>query len=154
MIARCLALYKEQLIDVPKYLWILGYVACTFVICLMYLTGVRFTFHYSNPIVIMSSICSFVPFLYYNYYSKTLNWIAGGTLAVYIIQVTEPVHGILIKSDRYLLENYNYLMYLMLGALVLIMTFIVGVLYHKIAISLVEPIVKKMIPVIEKYKMS
>ena len=75
-------------------------------------------------------------------------------MAVYIIQVTEPVHGILIKSDRYLLENYNYLMYLMLGALVLIMTFIVGVLYHKIAISLVEPIVKKMIPVIEKYKMS
>lgn len=132
MIARCIRLYRNEILRVKPILWVAGYlVATVFIIC-CYLLGLKNNWDYSNPIVVISSICTFLPFLYRNFYSKTINWIAGGTLAVYIIQVTTPAKEFLIRIDNKLLASNSYIMYLILVFLVIIITFLFSVLYGKI----------------------
>lgn len=144
MVARCIALYKDKLLVFPRIYWILGYAISTIIICFMYIVGLECTFTYSNPVVIISSICSFVPFLYKDWYNKTLNWIAGGTLAVYIIQVTNPAYRFLVKLDNYFLENYSYFIYLLLCGLVILLTFLFCIAYQKICESIVNPVINKL----------
>lgn len=144
MIARCIALYKDKLLVFPKSYWLLGYVVSTLIICFMYIGDLECTFAYSNPVVIVSSICSFIPFLYRDWYNRTVNWIAGGTLAVYIIQVTDPAYSLLVKIDNYFLENYSYFLYLLLCGLVILLTFLFCVAYQKICERMVNPVVNKL----------
>lgn len=108
------------------------------------------TFAYSNPVVIVSSICSFIPFLYRDWYNKTVNWIAGGTLAVYIIQVTDPAYSLLVKLDNYFLENYSYFYYLVLCGLVIIVTFMFCITYQKLCEKVVKPIMSMLPDYIRK----
>lgn len=91
MVARCLYLYKDVLLSLKMGYWIIGYLLCTLFILIQYIIGIRWTFDYSNPICIIFAICSFMPFVYFNYYSSVINWIASSTFAVYIIQVPLPI---------------------------------------------------------------
>ena len=144
MIARCIALYKDKLLVFPRIYWLFGYVISTMIICFMFICDLECTFAYSNPIVIVSSICSFIPFLYRDWYNRTVNWIAGGTLAVYIIQVTNPVYSLLVKLDIYFLESYSYFLYLLLCGFVILLTFLFSIAYQKICESMVNPVVNKL----------
>lgn len=140
MIARCLSLYKEQLIKVRCWKWVAGYMLCTILIALMYVVGIKFCWDYSNPLVVFSSICSFMPFIYYNYENKFINWIAKSTLAVYIIQVTNPVYAVIVKLDRFMLDTNPYSVYLLLSMLFIIFFFILCVLYEKMCGIAIRPI--------------
>ena len=153
MVARCVALYKDILTSVAPGYWIIGYGACTLMICVMYILGIKCTFTYSNPIVVLSSVCSFIPFMYRVYYNYIINWIAEGTLAVYIIQVTNPVYGLLTSIDNYFLMNYSYPTYLLIAAGVIIVTFTCSVLYHKVCECAINLVMQRISPMIEKYKM-
>ena len=144
MVARCIFLHKDKLLAFPRIYWLLGYVLSTLIICFMYIGGFESPFAYSNPVVIVSSICSFIPFLYRDWYNKTVNWIAGGTLAVYIIQVTDPAYSLLVKLDNYFLDNYSYFLYLLLCGFVILLTFLFCVVYQKICESMVNPIINKL----------
>ena len=153
MIARCIALFKDYLTRIPKSYWIMGYFTCTVIICAMYILDVKFTFDYSNPIVVLSTICSFIPFLYKVYYNRIVNWIAGGTLAVYIIQVTNPAYQILVKLDNYFLENYSYSFYLLICGLVIFLTFSFCVLYQKACEIIVSQVLNKLPDFIKKIEL-
>lgn len=131
MLARCVCLYKFELLKIKRYYWFVGYFICTIIICMMYIFGLKFCWDYSNPIVVVSSLCSFIPFLYYDCYNKYINWIAGGTLAVYIIQVTNPVYSALVFIDNYLLVQYSYPIYLLLISIVISSVFFSFVFYGK-----------------------
>lgn len=150
MVARCIALYKDNLLVYPRRYWLFGYVASTMIICFMYIGGLECTFAYSNLAVVVSSVCSFIPFLYRSWYNMTVNWIAGGTLAVYIIQVTDPVYSLFVKLDNYFLENYSYFLYLLLCGLLILLTFIFCVAYQKICEKLVTPVLSKLPNYIKK----
>ena len=154
MVARCIALYKDELLVLPKKYWVFGYVVSTIIICFMFVGGLECAFAYSNPIVIVSSICTFIPFLYRDWNNRFVNWVAGGTLAVYIIQVTDPVYGLLVKLDYYFLENYSYLLYLLLCGLVIFLTFIFCVVYQKICEKLVTPVLLKLPDCIKKIELN
>lgn len=143
LIARCIKLYESKLFRIKRSIWIWGYIACTFIICFMYMGGIKCCWDYSNPIVILSSICTFLPFLYKRYYNKSINWIAGGTLAVYIIQVTNPVHHILQVLDNHLLNSFSYPVYLVLGFIVILLTFSGSVIYGKICDFAINPIIRR-----------
>lgn len=153
IVAKCIALYKEILTNITQLYWIIGYVTCTLIICIMYILGLKRTFDYSNPVVVLSSVCSFIPFLHHVYYNRIINWVAGGTLAVYIIQVTNPVYKILTSMDNYLLMNHSYPTYLFIAAGIIIVTFIFSVLYYKVCEFAIDPIMQRISPKIEKYKM-
>jgi hypothetical protein len=142
MLARYIRLYESRLLKIRQYIWIIGYLVCTMTICLMYIVGIRFCWDYSNPIVIISSVCSFVPFLYSSFYNKIINWIAGGSLAVYIIQVTNPVYSFLVGIDNDLLKSLNYPSYLFFSFFIIVITFLFSVLYGKCCDYAIKPTVR------------
>ena len=129
MIARCINLYEDDIKRIKPWVWVLGYLLSTIIIVLSHIIGIKWCWDYSNPLVVFSSVCSFLPFLYSTYYNKVINWIASGTLAVYIIHVTYYIRSSLQRVDRNLLETKSYLMYLMMISGVILITFMVSVLY-------------------------
>lgn len=79
-----------------RWLYIGVYAACAllwgFISCLWHkydLSGWWHPFRYNNPLIIISSIAFFLFFHTFSFYSKSINWIAGGTLAAYLIQDQE-----------------------------------------------------------------
>ena len=131
-VGRCIFLYKDILINRKRLLWVVGYLICTLLICACYMGHVRFAYKYSNPLVVLSSVCSFVPFLYKVYYNKVINSIAAVTLPVYIIQIVPPANDFLIWIDHYLLNEYTYLVYLLISSVVLTLFFVGCIVYGKI----------------------
>lgn len=129
MIARCIKLYEEDIKKMKLWIWVLGYLLSTIIIVLSHIIGLNWCWDYSNPLVVFSSVSSFLPFLYCTYYNKFINWIASGTLAVYIIHVTYYIRSSLQRVDCYLLETKSYPMYLLMISGVILITFMVSALY-------------------------
>ena len=129
MIARCVKLFEDDIKRIRSWVWVLGYLLSTIVIILSHIIGIKWCWDYSNPIVIFSSICSFLPFLYMTFYCKLINWIASGTLAVYIIHVTNRIQNILQTLDINFLETKSYPVYLILISAIVFFTFIISALY-------------------------
>ena len=98
---------------------------------MLYILGVNYIWQYSNPVIVLSAICSFMPFLYRSYFNKRINWIAKSTLSVYIIHVTAPVYYVVVEFDKYLLSNYNYSTYLILALCCITIIFVLSILYDK-----------------------
>ena len=107
----------------------LGYLLSTIVIIFSFVAGVKWCWNYSSPIVVFSSVCTFLPFLYKTFHNKVINWIASGTLAVYIIHVTNRIQTLLETVDRNLLDTQSYPLYLFLFLVVIFITFILSALY-------------------------
>ena len=129
MIARCIRLYEDDIKRIPRWVWVLGYLLSTIVIVFSFVAGVKWCWNYSSPIVVFSSVCTFLPFLYKTFHNKVINWIASGTLAVYITHVTNRIQTILEMVDRNLLDTNSYPMYLILISVVIFITFIISALY-------------------------
>ena len=129
MIARCIKLYEDDIKRIKPWVWVLGYLLSTIVVISCFVAGVKWCWYYSSPIVVFSSACTFLPFLYKTYYNRLINWIASGTLAVYIIHVTYYIRSSLQGVDRYLLETNFYPMYLVQILVVIFVVFIVSALY-------------------------
>lgn len=129
MIARCIKLYENDIKKIRPMIWVLGYLFLTLVIIVSHIIGIKWCWNYSNPVVVLSATCSFLPFLYKTYYNKVINWIASGLLAVYIIHVTNRIRTFLEIQDRKLLEINSYPMYLIKIFAVILIVFIVSVLY-------------------------
>ena len=129
MIARCIKLYEDDIKKIRPMIWVLGYLFFTLVIIISHIIGIKWCWYYSNPIVVVSSVCTFLPFLYKTYYNKLINWIASGTLAVYIIHVTNRIRTFLEFQDCRLLEINSYPMYLVKIFAVILIVFIVSALY-------------------------
>ena len=142
MVARCLSIYKETLMKIRLIYWIVGYFACTLMIMGLYTFGVKWTFAYSNPVVIMSAICTFMPFIYRFFYNKFINWIAAGTFTVYIVHCANPVYSYLVRLDNFLLESYPYCVYLVFIMLVICFLFILCIIYDKLCNIAIVPVTK------------
>ena len=141
-VGRCIFLYKDVLINRKKSLWVAGYVILTLLICICYIAHVPFAYKYSNPLVVLSSVCSFVPFLYKIYYNKIINSIAAVTLPVYIIQLVPPANDFLIWIDNYLLNEYSYLLYLLISLVILSLFFVGCIVYGKIIEMPIRALIK------------
>ena len=142
MIARVCFLYKEEIIKIDRKMWVVGYITLTSLIWLLYIIGVKWWNWYSNPIVVLSSVCSFLPFIYSHSYNKAINWLAKGVLAVYIIQLTQPFHAALVKVDNYTLTSYSYPFYLVCMLGVLVVFFFISTIYGNLCMFVVNPLIK------------
>lgn len=128
LIARCIRLYEDDIKKIKQWVWVLGYLLSTLVIIMSHIVGIKWCWDYSNPVVVFSSVCSFLPFLYKTYHNKVINWIASGTLAVYIIHVTRHIRLVLYSVDVRLLETNSYPMYLVKISVVILITFVLSAL--------------------------
>lgn len=140
MLARCVRLYKDILLKLSQWIWIVGYIINSLILWLMLAVGIHW--EYANPINIISSFCLFIPFLYFNFKSGFVNWIAKSTFAVYIIQVTYPVFGLLCALDQKMLDNMFYGEYLLSSLGVMMIVFSVCILYDKVLWKLIGPLEK------------
>lgn len=129
MIARCIKLYEDDIKKMSQRVWVLGYLLSTFAIIMCHVIGIKWSWDYSNPIVVISAVCSFIPFLYKTFHNKVINWIASGTLAVYIIHITYYIKSFLQRLDCNLLETNGYPIYLIIISGVIIIVFTVSILY-------------------------
>lgn len=132
MLARTANMHKDRILKVKKQWWIIGYFICASLVCLLHFTPYKHTWAYSNPLVVAESFMLFFPFLYHTFHNRFINWVAGGTLAVYIIQVTSPVSGLLFKYDQYAVENLPYTFYLPLMLLFSFAFFACSLIYNEI----------------------
>lgn len=145
MIGRTIFLFKKELLSISKLFWIVGYFVCTMMIALMYMYfNMAFIYSYTCPLVILSSICFFVPFLYKFFYSPIINWFAKGAFAIYVIQVTNPGYFYLRRYDNELLANNTYLMYWFSSIGIMLAFMVFCVLYDKIAKVVTVPIENKL----------
>lgn len=144
MMARVASMYKKEILNIKQSIWIIGYFICAGIVCIEHLIGLKHTWAYSNPIVVIESFCLFFPFLYKGFYNKRINWIAGSTFAVYIIHTTDPVFSLLLKTDNYLLNNLNYFMYVLSYLSVCIAVFFFSIIYNKCREHLINPLSDKM----------
>ncbi len=141
LVGRLIFLYKDKITEVRRYKWVVLYFVFSVVIAGMYLAKVKFTFYYSNPAVIATGIFSFLPFIYKYRTNKIINWVASGTFAVYLIQVTEPVFSFLCETDKELLANNSYILYLLKSSVLLVTLFAVCVLYDKLRAWCSQPLI-------------
>ena len=151
MMARAAYLYRNQIQKVRKRLWVFGYFLCAVIVCLLHLTSYRHNWAYSNPVVIIESFMLFFPFLYYNFHNRIINWIAGGTFVVYIIQVTNPVCGWLFKYNQYALLHFDYNVYLPLMLLFCIFFFAVCFLYNVVMSYIMIPITQPISNLLDRH---
>ena len=141
MIGRTIFLFKKELLSISKLFWIVGYFVCTMMIALMYMYfNMAFIYSYTCPLVILSSICFFVPFLYKFFYSPIINWFAKGAFAIYVIQVTNPVYYKLRIWDKSLLEYFPYPFYWLISLAFASVFMLICILYDKIANYITKPI--------------
>lgn len=141
VIARCLFLFSDDIRKIKVYYWIIGYLFFSILLIISYILDLPNTFKYSNPIVILSSICSFLPFTYLKFQNKIVNWIAISTFAVYIIQVTNPTHRYIVYLDNYVLQNFSYSYYLLIISCIILLFFIACILYDKLCQLFIMPII-------------
>lgn len=150
MLARTAFMHREKIMKILKQWWIMGYFVCAAMVCLLQFSPYKHTWAYSNPVVIVESFMLFFPFLYITFYSKLINWLAGGAFAVYIIQVTNPVFENLFIFDQYVLGHFSYTTYLLLMLLFCILFFAVCIVYNEVMHRILIPLMKPLGNYIEK----
>ena len=151
-VGRCVMLYREYIPRWRGYVWLILYLICTAVLILMFVKHVAFTWDYSNPIIILSSLVVFMPFILGRpFHSRIVNWVSTSTFSVYILQVTPPFSLFLSKIDSYLFATYSYSYFLFLIFLVIISVFIVFILLDKLVALIVDPITNLIITVSNRW---
>ena len=151
MISRYLNMYQAILLRKKLRFWVMSYLICSMVIFLMYVLGVNYVWQYSNPMIVLSAICSFVPFLYRHYVNRWINWVAQSTLAVYIIHITVPVYYLVVDYDKYILGHFDYLTYLVFALGGVILIFVISILYDKVRQIVTDPVYKFVEESVEKW---
>lgn len=144
MLARAAFLYKDKIVEVKRYRWLIGYFACAGIVCLMHLAGFSHTWDYSNPIVVIESFCLFFVFSLKPFYNNVVNWVAASTLAVYIIHVTHPMPTLFRRVDMFLLTNLPYILYILAYFGICVIVFICCIFYDKCRARLTNPFMERM----------
>lgn len=154
-LARTAYMHRNKILAVNKHYWVLGYFLCAALVCLLHFTPYKHNWAYSNPIIIIESFMLFFPFLYRTFYNNFINWVAGGSLAVYVIQVTNPVCGKLFVLDQYILAHFSYTTYLIIMLFSALLFWSVCLLYNEaiqsIIIHLVKPLRNHIEVIISKF---
>lgn len=140
MLGRTVYLYKDRILKIStvKYVWI--YFLCTIVTTLLYLVGFNLQriYGYSNPLTILAAFSLFFAFLHKSFYNKWINRIASSTFAVFILHTCAPFCVIFQKVDVYTLLHNTYGMYLLIGVIVILSTFITCIVYDQLRIWLTK----------------
>lgn len=89
-------------------------------------------FNYNNPIVIISSIAFFCLFTTFNFYSKSINYIAGSVLAVLLLHSSHTFYPYFESYFLSIYAKYNGLLLFLLWILGCVCVFIISVIIDQI----------------------
>lgn len=140
-LARLLYLYRDDLREVKSYMWLFSYLLCSIVVALMLLLGI--TIDYSNPFVIFSSVCLFLFFASFDFKSRIINWLAGGSFAVYLLHTREPILSWFRHFDIEAYTTYSTWAYIISILGVMLLIFFGSILFDKVRKYLFTPLIDK-----------
>lgn len=135
LLARAASFYKEEILNIKRSYWLIGYLLCAAVVSGMHLAGLKHTWAYSNPVVVVESFCLFFPFLYTQFYNSRINTIAASTFAVFIMHTCSPLITVISKVDVHLLKSLPYWAFLMSMFTFAIILFVVCIVYDMLRIK-------------------
>lgn len=141
-LARTAYMHRNRILLVNKHCWVVGYFLCATFVCLLHFTPYKHNWAYSNPVIVIESFMLFFPFLYRTFYNNFINWVAGGSFAVYIIQVTNPVCEKLFVLDQYILAHFSYTTYLIIILFLALFFGGICLLYNEVIQSITAHLVK------------
>jgi len=152
MIGRSLNIYKERLFHIKNSRYISIYLFSTFAILAIYIfLDMKSVFDYSSPLNLIATCSLFMIFAKRTFYSRSINWIASSTFAVYIIHIHPPVINWLKSFDMQTLANQPYPYYLLIMAGIIVLVFMGSILYDKVAKLITEPMVSWTDHLLQKY---
>lgn len=141
MIGRTLSVYKERLDHISTIRYMCLYLSSTLAILACYFcVDMQSAYNYCSPFNILAACSLFMVFAKRTFYSRSINWIASSTFAVYIIHTHAPVSGWLKSFDMQMLTNNTYPRYLIIMGGIIVLLFFSCILYDKIAKCVTVPI--------------
>lgn len=143
LLSRTLNIHLESILKVKYKYWIIGFFISTSIIWILYVTGIKWTFWYSNVFVVISSFCLFIPFLHKTFHNKYINFVSGSVFMVYLLHTTNPFCEWLRNLDLWLLNEYPYAVYLLCVFGVMLVIFIGSIFYDKLRLLILTSISEK-----------
>lgn len=137
LLATCVRLYTEKL-QYNRHFYIGCYIVYTLVITLMGLLNIPFTYYYSNPFVILSSLALFLYFRTYSFRNRVINWVASSAFAVFLFHTTSPFGEWLKTVDVYLFSTYSLGVYVMTVSCLIVGVFALSIVLDKLRMFLFE----------------
>ena len=115
MIGQSIKLYYKELKSLHPRLYLFIYIIISAIIVLLSILKVPFTYNYSNILLIISACSLFLLFAVRTpFYNKYINRLAQCSLYVYILQISSPFMGWLCEADVYVLNNFNWISYMLI----------------------------------------
>lgn len=151
MIGRTLSLFKEQLFQIRRGMYLTCYILSTLMIlCLYTVFDLSTSYSYCSPFNVIATCSLFLIFAKSTYHNRWINWIASSTFAVYIIHISNPVFNWLRNFDKSTLTNNSYSSYLLTMGGVILLIYTGSIIYDKIAKMVTVPIVNYVERTIQK----
>ena len=139
-IGRCIWLFKGRLFTIKNKTFLIVFLLSSLITTFFIYAGIKTACFYASPFVIIAAGSLFVPFLKQNFCNRRINYIAKSVFCVYIFHTTPPLISLIRNADVYLLHNYTYVFYWIIGTIILFGTFVSGILYDKLRLIITEPI--------------
>lgn len=141
IIGRYLSCIKERLSNLTLKFLLFGYLCCSVVITLLCYFNINWALNYSNPLIILSAVFLFIAFLNMKpFINRTINSLASCSLFVYILQISSPFETYLSKLDKYYLQNYNYISYILFCLITILLFYLFCYVYCKIILHITNRI--------------
>lgn len=144
LLARYLRLYVVDRLKTPKVFFLLGYVCCALVqlSLLLYVASTgdyewmhefnQFSTNYTNPLTILGSCFLLLFFSRLNFQSRVINWLAAGSLSVYILHQCLLVRPVYKEVVQHLYNENSLLLFGLFTLLFLMGVYLVAVLVDQL----------------------
>ena len=144
LLARYLRLYVANRLIAPNAFYLLGYVLCALVqlvlLLLIALSGDkesmhefnRFSTNYTNPFVILGSSFLLLFFSRLEFRSRVINWLAAGSLSVYIVHQNLLARPVFKEAVVHLHKEHQPFLFALLTLLLLVGIYLVSVLVDQV----------------------
>lgn len=136
LLARSLCYHQDVILKIKKRFWMMGYVVCVMLLCVLHNLHYTRTYAYSNPLVVIESFCLFFPFLHYHFVNRWINWVAASTFAVYVVHMRHPLIDWLKEVNIHCLSTMPYDTYLAFMVAFAVLIFSACIAYDKLRIAL------------------
>lgn len=147
MLGRLLYRYKDREVKTSRLVAVFAVcVAVKTVLAFLHINGYR----YSNPTILVASVCFFMMFARMRFSSRAVNAIGASATMVYLLNLQPQVLGYFRRVVIYLFTNYTLVTFCVLVAAFCVAFFFVAVAYDKLRIAAWKPVARWLAPITKK----
>lgn len=148
ILGRMLKQIRIDKISIKKILVV--FVVCVFfktILCFCHINGYRYT----NPTILVSSICFFLLFVKMRFSSKFVNWLGASATMVYLLNLQPQVIVYYKQTVRWLYYSFELPMFCVMVVTFCAVFFLISVWYDNLRQMLWNPVLRCIEPHINKF---